>query len=238
MHKDGESMDNLKQLLEECMDTEPSLSTTEAVYSVLLNQIISFDIPPKTKLVLSHLAVDFGISMTPVRDAVIMLAENKLVEINASKKAIVTDYDENLSQNLFQFRQALESCAAAQACTQASGETIAHLAEVMEKNTELYYEAKSSQDPELINKLVNEDLFFHRALVKASGNRYVIEQYDRIYPSIVFMRKFFSPFDFNPVEYPEAHRAITSALQTRSVEFVRGAVSVHFRALDSAKRFE
>lgn len=229
-------MENLKQLLRECLDNDPMLSITEAVYSVLLNQILSFNIPPGTKLVLSHLAIEFGTSMTPVRDAIMMLAESKLIEMNANKKATVVGYNESSSKNLHQFREALETCAAVQACTAASDETIARLVETTENNIKLYYEAKSSSSPELMHRLVNEDLFFHRALVKASNNKYIIDQYDKIYPSIVFMRKFFSPFDFNPIEYPQAHLAITTALQTRTPSFVRGAISVHFQALDSAKR--
>lgn len=231
-------MENLKQLLQKCMENNPRLSVTEAVYSVLLDQIISFSIPPETKLVLAHLATDFGISMTPVRDAVMMLTESKLVEINANKKATVVGYSEDSSKNLQPFREMLETCAAVQACTAASDETIAELVEAVEKNIRLYEEAKLSGDPELMNRLVNEDLFFHRALVKASGNKYIIRQYDKIYPSIVFMRKFFSPFDFDPIEYPQAHRSIATALQTRTDAFVRSAIGVHFQALDSAKRFE
>lgn len=229
-------MKQLEAAMSSYLLDHPKASVVEAIYAVLLDEIIRFQILPDTKLTLSHLAEEFGVSITPVREAVLRLGDLGLVNVGAGKKAIVAGYNESMSRNLREFRYCLESLAAVQACDKASDETLRELTAMVDANIELFYRAKEEHSTELLNQLINEDLRFHRALVAASGNPRLIAQYEKIYPCIVFMRQFFLPFDFKPVEFPEAHRAITQALVTRNPQHVRGSIQLHFQALDSAQK--
>ena len=229
-------MTELKQKLNLYMQEHQSSPMSDAVYEVLLDQIISYRISPGTKLLLSHLAADFGTSMTPVREALVNLESTGLICFNEGKKATVIEYNEGVCRDLQELRYCLESLGAVQACQNASDQEIQELVSQVEHNIDLFYSARENQRLEALHRLIIEDLAFHRKLVRCSGNPLLIEQYERVFPNILFARQFFSPFDFSPVEFPEAHLAITRALITRDVAYVRGAIHLHFQALDSAKR--
>ena len=228
---------DLQQAMLEHLLGHPENSVAEAIYSVLLNEIITFQILPETKLTLSNLAKEFDVSLTPVREAINRLTDLGLLTIGEGKKAVVAGYNEQMGQNIQEFRYCLEALAAVQACDNADDATIRALADMVDADNALFHQAKQEQTPEMLNRLINEDLKFHLALVQASGNPRLIAEYDKIYPCIVFIRQFFSPFDFQPVEFPEAHLAIPQALMTRNKQHVRGAIQLHFQALDSAKQF-
>lgn len=229
-------MTELKQKLDAYLRDHPEEPLADAVYAVLLHKIISFELAPGTKLLLSHLAADFGTSITPIRESIARLEETGLVQINEGKKALVAGYNEKFFRDLQELRYCLESLAAVQACRNAGDQEIDALAEQVKRNIALFDSIRHGCSAEDLGRLINQDLAFHRALVVASGNPLLIAQYEQIYPNILFVRQFFSPFDFSPVEFPDAHLAITRALATRDTTYVRGAIHLHFQALDSAKR--
>lgn len=229
-------MTELRHALDDYTREHPEQPMADAIYAVLLNEIISFQLTPGTKLLLSHLAADFGSSMTPVREAIGRLEETGLVQITEGKRAVVAEFDEKFCRDLQELRYCLEALAAVQACRSATDEQLFALRDMVEKNNSFFLSIRGKASPEELFQLINDDLAFHHALVMTSGNPLLIEQYERIYPCILFVRQFFSPFDFAPVGFPDAHQAITRALVTRDPAYVRGAIHLHFQALDSAKR--
>lgn len=214
----------------------PDYSMTETIYATILDLIVSFRIPPGTKLVTLRLAEEMGVSMTPVRDALKLLEENGFISTNAGRKTFVAEYSEESCSQLRALRISLECLAAEQVCETAGDELINELKNDVEDNIRLWEKCKDNFD--YYHLQITADLNFHRKLVHSSQNRFLIEQYDRIWPSITFVRQFFSPFGFCQAEYPQAHRAIPMALATRDPKFARAAMMMHFKNIYSAELIE
>ncbi|MDQ5898356.1 MAG: GntR family transcriptional regulator, rspAB operon transcriptional repressor, partial [Pseudomonadota bacterium] len=60
------------------------------VFEQLRARIVSMDLAPGTVLVRSELAEAFGLSQTPIRDALIKLGEEGLVQIFAQHATVVS----------------------------------------------------------------------------------------------------------------------------------------------------
>jgi GntR family transcriptional regulator, rspAB operon transcriptional repressor len=78
------------------------------VQDYLRDQIIALDLPPGMLLSRTDLATQFGLSQTPVRDALIRLEEEGLVEVFAQHKTVVSRIDIRSAQQAHFLRCAVE----------------------------------------------------------------------------------------------------------------------------------
>src|SRR6195952_3388452 len=78
------------------------------VYERLRGMIISLDLPPGSPLSRAALAGQFGVSSTPIRDALMRLEEEGLVEVFPQYATVVSRIDVGLAQQAHFLRQALE----------------------------------------------------------------------------------------------------------------------------------
>ncbi|MCI5076152.1 GntR family transcriptional regulator [Oricola sp.] len=84
----------------------------ESVRLEVARRIVSGDLLPGTPLDERQLAADFGVSRTPVREALRVLASSGLVELRAHRKAIVTQPDQSVLSGIFIVMGHLESLCA------------------------------------------------------------------------------------------------------------------------------
>lgn len=78
------------------------------VFEQLRARIVSMELAPGTVLVRSELAEAFGLSQTPIRDALIKLGEEGLVQIFAQHATVVSRIDLAAAGQAHLLRQALE----------------------------------------------------------------------------------------------------------------------------------
>lgn len=78
------------------------------VFEQLRARIVSMELAPGTVLVRSELAEAFGLSQTPIRDALIKLGEEGLVQIFAQHATVVSRIDLAAATQAHLLRQALE----------------------------------------------------------------------------------------------------------------------------------
>lgn len=78
------------------------------VFEQLRARIVSMELAPGTVLVRSELAEAFGVSQTPIRDALIKLGEEGLVQIFAQHATVVSRIDLAAATQAHLLRQALE----------------------------------------------------------------------------------------------------------------------------------
>lgn len=67
-----------------------TLTRKDAVYGALEDQILELEIPPGARLVEADLAAEFGMSKTPIREALLLLERSRLVELIPYSGAHVT----------------------------------------------------------------------------------------------------------------------------------------------------
>src|SRR5882762_5055925 len=78
------------------------------VFERLRGMIISLVLPPGSPLSRAALAAQFGVSSTPVRDALMRLDEEGLVEVFPQYATVVSRVDVRLAQQAHFLRQAVE----------------------------------------------------------------------------------------------------------------------------------
>ncbi len=85
-----------------CNSNFRQLSSKELVYEQLKNWIIDGKLLPGEKLLDMEIANLFSVSRTPVREAFLALAHNKLVNISPGKGTVVSDIDQKDIQKLYE----------------------------------------------------------------------------------------------------------------------------------------
>jgi DNA-binding GntR family transcriptional regulator len=78
------------------------------VFERLRGMIIALDLPPGSPLSRAALASQFGVSSTPIRDALMRLAEEGLVDVFPQHATVVSRIDVRRAQQAHFLRQALE----------------------------------------------------------------------------------------------------------------------------------
>lgn len=78
------------------------------VFERLRNAIIALELPPGASLSRAELAGQFGVSSTPVRDALMRLEEEGLVDVFPQHATVVSQIDVDRAQQAHFLRQALE----------------------------------------------------------------------------------------------------------------------------------
>ncbi|QEN09649.1 GntR family transcriptional regulator [Oceanispirochaeta crateris] len=89
-----------------------SLSIREQIYNGVKEQILKNVYKPYTLLQIDHLAENFGVSATPVREALVRLESDGLVTLIPNRGAQVTGICDNDIENIWEMRRLLEPFAA------------------------------------------------------------------------------------------------------------------------------
>ena len=93
-----------------------TLSMRDQIYEALRESIMKNNYMPGAMLPIDKLAEDFGVSATPVREALVRLEAEGLVTLVPNKGAMVTDIETKDIRNNWEMRLLLEPYAAAKSC--------------------------------------------------------------------------------------------------------------------------
>lgn len=134
------------------------------MYSCLRSQITKLEIPPGQVLTEAQIATDFGVSKTPVRDALSRLQYEGFVVHDVGSSHSVSPVTIKDTRDLFAMRLLLESEAAALAATHASeARDLRELEDLQAAN----YEASTVESVDLF---LEANTRFHTLIGRASGN--------------------------------------------------------------------
>lgn len=133
------------------------------VFDYLREQIISLAMPPGTQISRQSLQDLFGFSSTPVRDALMRLQEESLVEIFPQHATVVSPIDLQLARQAQFLRRSLEQeCVRTLAASADRKAALEQLGAIIERKRRLL----ALDDLEAFNQA---DQDFHKILFDASG---------------------------------------------------------------------
>ncbi|WP_222853848.1 GntR family transcriptional regulator [Fodinicola acaciae] len=141
-------------------------SRTEFVLATVRRMILTGELAPGQQLVETELAERFGVSKTPVREALKTLAGSGLVTMSQFKGASVRIVDADMAYSVYDLRLVLEPAALARAVRAGAGFDKAA--------AELEKAAQARSDAE--RSMANRD--FHRALYAGCGNPLMVQTLD------------------------------------------------------------
>ena len=108
----------------------------DAVYLQLRDDIISGALPAGAVLREVELVARFGVSKTPLRDALARLQKDGFVDIPPYRSAVVTGYSETDLREIYELRELLEGACARQAAFHISADALAELSRIVRASAE------------------------------------------------------------------------------------------------------
>ena len=146
-------------------------------YSLILEAIDSGLYRPGDRLVESELAERFGVSRTPVREALQRLETQSLLTRDG-RSLIVASLDHNQMAELYAVRSELEGLAARLAARHATVEEVQVLRDMVQEDRALL------DNPSALSRANRR---FHKMIHLASHNRFLVQQLDLVHRSMALM---------------------------------------------------
>jgi DNA-binding GntR family transcriptional regulator len=187
-------------------------------YTLILEAIDAGVFRPGDRLVESELADRFGVSRTPVREALQRL-ETQSMLTRDGRSLIVASLDYNQLSELYAVRAELEGLAARLAARHASDEEARVLRGMVTEDRKLL-----GGDPRVLSRANKR---FHRQIHLASHNRFLIQQLDLVHRSMALMATTsFAAEGRDEVALGE-HDAIVAAIERHDGEAADLALKTH-----------
>ncbi|WP_425071118.1 GntR family transcriptional regulator [Sagittula sp. S175] len=155
---------------------QPKTAQKDA-YTLILDAIDSGIYRPGDRLVESELAERFGVSRTPIREALQRLETQSLLARDG-RSLIVASLDHNQMAELYAVRTELEGLAARLAARHATEEEVRVLRDMVDEDRQLM------NDPAA---LARANRRFHKMIHLASHNRFLVQQLDLVHRSMALM---------------------------------------------------
>lgn len=146
---------------------------SEKLVREIKHEIFSGLLKPGDQLEEAFLAEKFGVSRTPIREAIRSLVDSGLLETRPRKGAIVRELSAKELNDLFEVAAELEGMSARLA---AENLTVSHKKAIEEALAFCVKTAKASD----ITGYAKANLDLHSAIHKASGNDWLVEHLDQI----------------------------------------------------------
>ena len=132
------------------------------IYEILHRRILNVELVPGTILSRASLQLEFGVSQTPVRDALMRLQEEGVVDVYPQYATVVAKIDIRHAQQAQFLRLSLELEAVSKLTKESPSETASELSDILAKQT-------SFASPETYDLFDATDRDFHRKLYERAG---------------------------------------------------------------------
>ena len=180
------------------------------VRDLLEEAILEGDLKPGERLRAEALAQRFGTSRTPIREALLQLEAQGLVDVEPNRGAVVRSFDRDDLFDLYQLRALLEPRAAALATPRIS-----------EQDIEALHALCEAEDHMAANEA------FHRIILEAAGSPRLL---DAMRAATGIPRTFRSVFWHDERQREESlmcHRRLVAAFNARDAELAEAVMRMH-----------
>jgi DNA-binding GntR family transcriptional regulator len=178
-------------------------ATQMDAYALILEAIDTGTYRPGDRLVESELAERFGVSRTPIREALQRLETQSLLARDG-RSLIVASLDHNELAELYVVRGELEGLAARLAARHATPEEVKVLRDMLEADHALI------NDPKALSRANRR---FHHQIHLASHNRFLVRQLDLVHRSMALLATTSLEAPGRPAGTLEEHAAIVRAIE-------------------------
>jgi len=191
--------------------------TQKDAYDLILEAIDIGIYGPGDRLVESDLAERFGVSRTPIREALQRLETQSLLT-RTGRSLIVASLDHSQLADLYLVRAELEGLASRLAAQHATPEEVRVLDQMVDHDFMLV------NDPEQLSR---RNRRFHKQIHLASHNSYLIAQLELVHRSMALLATTSLAADGRGVMALAEHRAIVAAITARDGEQASDALKKH-----------
>jgi len=199
------------------------------VYETLLDALMEGRIQAGDRLIMDRLAEELDVSRTPVRDALQRLFREGLVEPAGRRGYLVREPSNRDTTDFYEARMAVEGAAAAQLSMSDSVDLVPvrHLLETIGRRS-----PSSTWESFEVNRQ------FHRGVVLATGNSYLLDMFDTIWNRSRTALTYSQFAAANPSQdFRCEHEELLRAIEGARPEAARASMTTHIRSgLDRTRR--
>lgn len=177
----------------------------DQIYAELKRRIVLLDYTPGEMLREKDLIEEFGVSRTPIREALIRLETEGLVRIIPSSSTMVTEVSFQNLKDVFEVRSYLIRLAGELAASRIDDEELASLRSIVES-------MRTETDPKGFMGL---DLQFHDQVNRATKNDVLAHMLETLRNQSVRIWAFSQDMDDYYDQLAEEHEALVAALAER-----------------------
>lgn len=202
-------------------------SLYEVVAERLRTMVLEGELAPGSRISEKHLCEAFGVSRTPLREALKVLANEGLIELLPNLGAKVTEVDPQEVADLFEVMAALEGLSGSLLTTRASDEEIAEIQTIHDEMMECYQRHERSAYFKLNQQI-------HRRLTEISGNRVLLELESTLMVRITRARYAANLQLGRWEQSAQEHEHLLEALKKRDSSALSAIMSLHMRKTGDA----
>ncbi|CAH1655180.1 GntR family transcriptional regulator [Chelatococcus asaccharovorans] len=177
----------------------------------LREEILSGQLSSGTRLKLRELSDRFGVSQMPIRDALVKLSSEGLVELQPNRGAAVRQIDHQFIENMFDIRMMLEELLVRRAIERSSDAELASLRPLANRHAEA---AQRGTFPELMAA----NLAFHGRITDLARNAEAARILDQGWELIYALRGQTGYAEGRLQDIIDEHNALVAAIEARDVE--------------------
>ena len=192
-------------------------TTQKDAYELILDAIDVGIYRPGDRLVESELAERFGVSRTPIREALQRLETQSLLTRDG-RSLMVASLDHNQLAELYVVRAELEGLAARLAAQHATDEEIRVLNDMVEADRVLIGAPGT---------LARANRRFHKQIHLASHNRFLVQQLDLVHRSMALLATTSLAVEGRGMAALAEHAAIIDAIASRDGAAAEAALKTH-----------
>ncbi len=137
--------------------------SSDQIVESILSAVAEHRLPPGTKLGEEHLGEIFGVSRTVIRQALVRLANDRIITLEPNRGAFVAQPTVQEARDVFEARRVIESAVVARLVKAVEPAQLAELRRLIEREDE----ARAAGDRRALVKLSGE---FHLLIAEMAGN--------------------------------------------------------------------
>ncbi|MCP2167183.1 GntR family transcriptional regulator [Goodfellowiella coeruleoviolacea] len=200
----------------------------DGAYDALMSLIMDRDLRPGTPLRIDAIARDWGVSPTPIREALAKLESTGLVvRVPHKGYAVAPMLTEEEFVELMAARLLIEPYNARTACQRDAAGTAVGLREWHARMAE----AARVNDSENFRHYLKADSSFHDVIARAAGNRFLNRAIDPMAAHVQRFRRFSGSRVSDADEALAEHQAILTAFEQGDPEVAAAAMEAHLRGV-------
>lgn len=189
----------------------------------LRQSIFAHELAPGDWVDEQALAAEYGISRTPLREALKVLATEGLVTLKPRRGCYVTEVSEKDLDDIFPLMAMLEGRSAWEAAGKYQAEDLARLEEI---HSRLESYAAANQ----VDRFFEANQDFHRLIQELSGNRWLLQLAQDLRKVLKLTRMYSLTVDGRLQQAMAEHQVIMNALRQRDADGAEAAMRHHLLA--------
>jgi DNA-binding GntR family transcriptional regulator len=200
------------------------------VHQAIREAILDRRFPPRMRLNVEELASQLGVSLTPVRSAIQLLAAEGLVDVHSRSGTFVATLSRRDVEETFDIRCALECLAAEKA--------VEHLTDKDIERARRQFAVMSKQVKNDAQRKAHEQANseFHEVIIRASGNQRLADMYESLQAHIAMCRlhRLDESWQSRLPQEQKEHQEIIEAMERRDAKALAKSLRSHIlRAKDA-----